>query len=65
MDGYLLPGNEKFLWIAWVFGYEQEFCALATKLQAQVSTNALGQCITRQDKLLESDMPPDIVGKPT
>ncbi|KAE9962923.1 hypothetical protein EG328_011923 [Venturia inaequalis] len=31
--------NEEFLWVSWVFGYEQQFTELATSLQLMVSTN--------------------------
>lgn len=36
---------------------------LARELAQSISTNELGQCVTRQGKILEKNMSPGIIGK--
>jgi len=50
------------LWVAWVFGYEQEFTSLADRLRLVITTNADGACRHGQLTLGCSEMLLDIVG---
>ena len=57
-------GNEKFLWVAWVFGYKRQFKNLAKYLQLTISTNEEGRCLTAAGLVLEDEqMPPNLMGK--
>lgn len=58
-----VPGNEEFLTVAWSFGYQNAFQILYEELARSISTNELSQCVTRQGKILEKNMPPDAIGK--
>lgn len=65
---YLRPGWEAWLWCAWVFGYEETFRQLVSKLQAEICTDEEGSCLAptglpRRHKVLEANMPPEITGK--
>lgn len=64
-DKYLDDGNEKFVWIGWVFGYVSEFCTLTDALRRRVSVNEKGQCVYNGGLVVLDDiqMPPDIVGE--
>jgi hypothetical protein len=65
---YLFHGNEQWLWIAWVFGYQEEFARLANKLRLTIWTDRNGSCFTEGPNqwapttTLQSNMPSDIIG---
>ena len=59
---YDRPGNEQWLFIAWVFGREQIFEALARKLQREMTADDCGEGLTSTGESFPSLMPPDIIG---
>jgi hypothetical protein len=53
-----------WLFIAWVFGRDAVFGALAAHMVEEVQTNAEGQCLDKSGNLIPSNyMPPGILGK--
>ncbi|KAE9988239.1 hypothetical protein EG327_003453 [Venturia inaequalis] len=60
---YLDKGNEKFVWIAWVFGYVSEFCTLTDALRPRIWVNEKGQRVCNGGRVVLDDiqMPPGIV----
>lgn len=62
---YLLNGNEKSFWIAWVFGFNQMFYALTDELRRRIFVNEKGQCVCNGGLVVLDDiqMPPGIVGE--
>jgi hypothetical protein len=57
-------GYEEWLYLAWVFGYKQDFTSLASELCRAISTNKLGDCLSAGKSLKHlAHMPPGIVGK--
>ncbi|KAE9961194.1 hypothetical protein BLS_003306 [Venturia inaequalis] len=66
---YLSPGNESWLWCAWVFGYQETFSKLVNKLRVEISTDKEGSCYTpsgsgpNQLTLLKANMPSDVTGE--
>ena len=55
--------KEGWLFIAWVFGRESVFAALANKLLLEVKIGTGGECMTEDEDVLPELMPPQIVGK--
>lgn len=55
-------GHEEWLYIAWVFGRETVFQALASKLVREMTSNDEGESLTSTGEILPSLMPPDIIG---
>jgi hypothetical protein len=57
--------NVKFLWIAWVFGYEEQFIEIAKALQKVIYIDDAGNCMSDdvKDNILDDNMPPDLLGK--
>ncbi|TID25813.1 V-type proton ATPase subunit D [Venturia nashicola] len=62
---YLDNGNEKFIWIAWVFGYESEFYTLTDAIRRRISVDEKGQCVCNGGRVVLDDMqmPPEIAGE--
>lgn len=56
------PGNEEWLFIAWVFGYDDIFERLAGKLVRDSTLDKDGERLMHGDKVIGSTMPPDIIG---
>lgn len=60
---YLMFGYEKFLWVSYVFGYKEEFCTLAKKVQLEIQTDRDAKCITKSGHALDNQqMPPGLLG---
>ena len=57
------PGYEQWLFIAWVFGYQDTFEALTDHLAATTRSNSEGDCLTSEGILSNDRMPRLIVGK--
>ncbi|QDS73117.1 hypothetical protein FKW77_001062 [Venturia effusa] len=45
---HLIPGNEAFLWPAWVFGHKEAFVDLAQALPARVRTDITGTSLIKR-----------------
>jgi len=56
-------GYEQWLFIAWVFGYQDAFEALTDHLAATTRSNSEGDCLTSDGILSNDRMPRFIVGK--
>jgi hypothetical protein len=59
------PGYEEWLYLAWVFGYIQDFIALAKRFCGEISIDEDGTC-SRDGRCLDDDMvlmPPGIIGE--
>lgn len=56
------PGHEEWLFIAWVFGRENIFEALARKLQREMTVNECGDGLTSTGEIFPNLMSPDIIG---
>jgi hypothetical protein len=56
-------GFEEWLFVAWTFGCPEIFDRIACRLVLFASTNAYGQCLNEEEKVLEDFMPPGIIGK--
>jgi hypothetical protein len=54
---------EESLWVAWVFGYENDFDRIANSLLLNITTDSIGDIMHANVRLCEKTMPPDIVGK--
>jgi hypothetical protein len=59
----VVPGQEQWLFISWVFGREDVFHKLAEKLVRQVAVNNAGVCVGEDGQALKEPMPPGIIGK--
>ena len=59
---YDRPGNEQWLFIAWVFGKEQIFEASARKLQREMTVDDCGKALTSTGESFSSLMPAGIIG---
>lgn len=57
------PGNEESLFISWVFQDAHVFKSVAQTLVKESSINKFGQCITKEGRVLEENMPPGVIGK--
>lgn len=55
------PGNEEWLFIAWVFGYEEIFTDLSRELVFESNVSESGR-LERGRKVFGQTMPPDIIG---
>jgi hypothetical protein len=56
-------GKEGWLFIAWVFGRESIFEALAEKLVLEIKVGKDRSCLTKKGKALPEPMPNGIIGK--
>lgn len=56
-------GKEGYLFIAWVFGRDHVFEALAKKLVLEIKTGQEGECLTKNGKAMPEPMPNGIIGK--
>ena len=59
---YDKPGNERWLFIAWVFGREQVFEASARKLQREMTVDDCEEGLMSTGESFPKLMPPDIIG---
>lgn len=59
------PGQEMWLSIAYVFGEQEVFEELATKIVREAEINDKLECLTTSRKVLTVPLPNDIVGKLT
>ncbi|QDS73124.1 hypothetical protein FKW77_001419 [Venturia effusa] len=58
---YLSPGNERMIWVAWVFGYQKMFSDIALKLQSTIYTTEDGKCMSVEGTVLDEHMPPKLI----
>lgn len=61
-DTVCKDGYEEWLWIAWEFGLANIFEDVVTKLFWESRTNVNGDCVTASGKILDENMPPEIIG---
>lgn len=66
-DGsYLNRGNEEWIWISYVFGYEEEFCARTKQLVREIWIRKDGKphiYVDRKIKTLDHLLPPGLSGE--
>lgn len=66
-DGsYINRGNEEWVWISYVFGYKDEFCACAKQLVKEIAIDENGKLsstFARKGRALEDLLPPGLSGQ--